>query len=118
MTVPTTKILAIGTLSSPLTPEELKTTMANEVRQTVALYLDGKIDQWWFRQGGTGVVFLMNVTSTDEAHAMLEELPLGVAKRMTFQLMPLGPLNPLRVLLQPPPQRDARTTSAEPGTHK
>jgi hypothetical protein len=31
--------------------------------------------------------------------AMLEELPLGKAHLMTFQLTPIGPLNPLRQLL-------------------
>jgi hypothetical protein len=30
---------------------------------------------------------------------MLEELPLGKAHLMTFQLTPIGPLNPLRQLL-------------------
>jgi len=98
--VPTTRILAIGTLTSPFSPDDMKDLMPKEVKATVALYLDGKIDQWWFKQDGTGVVFLLNVTSADDASAMLEKLPLGVAKRMTFQLMPLGPLRPLRGLLR------------------
>ena len=98
--VPTTRILAIGTLASPLSPDEMKNLLPKEVTATVALYLEGKIDQWWFKQDGTGVVFLLNVTSADDAGAMLEKLPLGVAKRMTFQLMPLGPLRPMRALLR------------------
>ena len=98
--VPTTKILAIGTLTSPLSPDEMKNLLPKEVKATVALYLDGKIDQWWFKQDGTGVVFLLNDTSAEDAGTMLEKLPLGVAKRMTFQLMPLGPLRPLRALLR------------------
>jgi len=98
--VPTTRIMAIGTLTSPLTPEELKNLLPKEVKATVALYLDGKIDQWWVKQDNTGVVFLLNVTSPEEAGEMLEKLPLGVAKRMTFQLVPLGPLRPLRALLR------------------
>lgn len=98
--VPTTHILAIGTLTSPLTPDEFKTLLPKEVKATVALFLDGKIDQWWVKQDGTGVVFLLNVISAEEASGMLEKLPLGVAKRMTFQLMPLGPLRPLRTLLR------------------
>jgi hypothetical protein len=97
--VSTTRILAIGTGTAPLTLEDRMTILPKEVRATVGLYLQGKIDQWWFRADAKGVVFLLNVTSTEEAHAMLEELPLGVAKRMTFELMPLGPLVPLRVLL-------------------
>lgn len=116
MTVPTTKILAIGTLNAALSPDERKAIMPAEVRQTVAFYLDGKIDQWWFRQDGSGVVFLMNVISVSDAHALLEALPLGVAKRMTFELMPLGPLYPLHVLLQAPPSLavlDAGTDTGE-----
>jgi hypothetical protein len=97
--VPTTRILAIGSLTSPLSPEERKTIMPREVKATVEIYLQGKIDQWWFRADAKGVVFLLNVTSVEEAHEMLERLPLGVAKRMTFELMPLGPLFPLRALL-------------------
>lgn len=98
--VPTTRILANGTLTSPLSPDEMQSIMPKEVKATVALYLDGKIDQWWFKQDGTGVVFLLNVTSAEEASAMLEKLPLGVAKRMTFQLTLLGPLRPMRALLR------------------
>lgn len=99
-TVPTTKILAIGTLTAPLSPDEIKNIMPNEVRDTVELYLNGKIDQWWFRQDGNGIVLLLNVTSTEEASSLLEKLPLGFAKRMKFQLMPLGPLAPLQILLR------------------
>jgi hypothetical protein len=96
--VPTTKILAIGSLTAPISSDEMKTTMPNEVRATVELYFEGKIDQWWSRQDGKGVVFLLNVTSIEEADSMLGKLPLGVAKKMTFQLLQLGPLNPLHIL--------------------
>ena len=92
--MPTTHILATGTLTAPLTADEMQDLLPREVKATVAIYLDGKIDQWWAKQDGTGVVFLLNVTSVEEAHEMLEKLPLGVAKRMTFELMPLGPLRP------------------------
>ena len=98
--MPTTHILATGTLTAPITPDEMQDLLPREVKATVALYLDGKIDQWWAKQDGTGVVFLLNVTSVEEAHAMLEKLPLGVARRMTFELLPLGPLRPLRALLR------------------
>lgn len=97
--VPTTKILAIGRLSAPLTPDQRRSIMPKEVPDTVRLYLDGKIDQWYVRQDGKGVVFLLNVTSVEEANALLEKLPLGQAKLMDFDLIPLGPLNPLRLLL-------------------
>ncbi len=86
--VPTTKILAIGNTPIPLAPEQRASILPREVPDTVQLYLAGKIDQWWFRQDGKGVVFLMNVTSVDEARDLLEKLPLGKAKVMEFEYMP------------------------------
>jgi hypothetical protein len=69
-----------------------------EVREAVKLYLDGKIDQWFSLQGQSGVAFILNVTDTETASAMLEKLPLGQAHLMRFELIPLAPLNPLRQL--------------------
>jgi hypothetical protein len=34
--------------------------MPKEVPETLKLYLDGKIEQFWFRDDKPGVVFLMN----------------------------------------------------------
>ena len=45
-----------------------------------------------------GVVFILNVTDPAAAHEMLEKLPLGQAHLMSFQLIPLGLLAPLRRL--------------------
>ncbi|WP_419804596.1 hypothetical protein [Terriglobus sp.] len=98
---PTTKVLAIGHLTGAPSPA-LRSAMPDEIRQTVQLYLNGKIDQWFARKDQNGVVFLMNVTSVDEAHKLLEALPLGVSKQMEFELIPLGPLTPLRFLMTPP----------------
>jgi hypothetical protein len=99
--VPTTKVLAIGhiTAAAPADPDARRAIMPLEVRDTVNLYLAGKLDQWFVRQDGKGVVFLLNASSVDEATAMLSKLPLVQAKRMEFDLMPLGPLSPLRYLL-------------------
>lgn len=72
--------------------------LPNEVRETVKLYLDGKIDQWFSLQGRNGVAFILNVTDPTAAHDMLEKLPLGQAHLMSFELLPLAPLNPLRQL--------------------
>ena len=100
LSVPTTKVLAIGNLPTPLTAEQKRDIMPREVPATVRLYLAGKIDQWYVRKEGNGVVFILNVASTQEAHDLLEQLPLGQAKLMTFELMPLGPLSPLSILLK------------------
>lgn len=97
--VPTTKVLAIGSLTSPLTEEQRKGIMSHEVPDTVKLYLAGKIDQWYVRKDGKGVVFILNLSSTEEAKALLQQLPLGQAKLMNFDLIALGPLSPLGLLL-------------------
>jgi hypothetical protein len=50
-------------------------------------------------QDGKGPVFLMNVTSVEEARALLGKLPLVDAKLMEFDFIELGPLSPLHLLL-------------------
>src|ERR1700720_3045776 len=97
--VPTTKILAIGQFTKPPTPEQVKEIFPQEVPATLRLYLAGKIDQWWIRQTQTGPVFLLNVTSVEEARTLLESLPLGRAGLMKHELIALGPLTPLHLLL-------------------
>lgn len=96
---PTTRILAIGTINPGVDPAAARAILPSEVRETVKLYLDGKIEQWYSLQGKPGVVFILNVTDPAAAHEMLEKLPLGQAHLMSFELIPLGPLNPLRQLL-------------------
>ena len=96
--VPTTRLLAIGTVNPGVDPAAVRAILPTEVRETVKLYLDGKIDQWFSLQGRSGVAFILNVTDTAAARDMLEKLPLGQAHLMSFELIPLGPLNPLRLL--------------------
>jgi hypothetical protein len=97
-TTPTTKILAIGTINPGVEQAQVFAILPDEVKDTVNLYLDGKIDQWYSLQGRPGVAFILNVTDTAAAHEMLEKLPLGQAHLMSFELIPIGPLNPLRWL--------------------
>ncbi len=99
--VPTTKILAIGHIVP--TSANRQAIMPSEVRETVKLYLAGKIDSWYVRKDQPGVVFLMNVSTVKEAHDLLEALPLGKAGIMEFELIPIGPLSPLQYLLAEPP---------------
>jgi hypothetical protein len=97
--VPTTRILAIGQFTKPPTPEQMKEFFPKEVPATLRLYLAGKIDQWWIRQTQTGPVFLLNVTSVEEARTLMESLPLGRAGLMKHEFIELGPLAPLHLLL-------------------
>ena len=98
--VPVTRVLAIGRLTAGTTRDKIKPVMQKEVRDTVRLYLAGKLDQWFVRRDQNGVVFLLNVSSVAGAHDLLEKLPLGEAKLMEFDLIPLGPLSPLGLLVQ------------------
>jgi hypothetical protein len=94
----TTKVLAIGSWTAKATPETRPAIMPSEARDTMRLMLAGKIDQWFAKTDGSGAVFLMNVTDTAEAHELLEDLPLGRADMMRFELIPVGPLWPLGLL--------------------
>src|SRR5258705_73068 len=98
-TTPTTKILAIGTIN-PGFEQQVFAVLPEEVRETVELYLDGKIEQWYSLQGKPGVAFIINVTDPAVAHEMLEKLPLGKAHMMSFELIPIGPINPLGASVQ------------------
>jgi hypothetical protein len=94
---PTTRILAIGTVNPGVDLATVRSILPTEVRETVKLYLDGKIDQW-YSPDRNGVVFILNVTDLAAAHDMLERLPLGQAHLTSFELVPLAPLKPLRQL--------------------
>ena len=99
-----TQVLATLTVKQGITRDQIMTVMQTEVRDTVQLYLDGKIQQWYARGDGKGVVFLLDCKSVDEAKAILEGLPLVKHNFASFEYMPLGPLTPLRLLLTPPAQ--------------
>ena len=96
--VPTTRILAIGRLTSRSTPGAMREVLPQEVRDTVKLYLEGKIEQWYVRKDEASVVFILNITDVNEARRTLAQLPLGRANLMEFDLIPLGPLSPLAAL--------------------
>lgn len=99
VSVPTTKILAIGRVTSAGEGGARSGIMPHEVRETVRLYLAGHIDQWFTQTEAAGVVFILNIVDKEQAHALLRGLPLGVAGMMDFELIPLGPLKPLLLLI-------------------
>lgn len=93
------KVFAIASIPQPLTPEQLQQIMPKEVPATLKHYLEGKVEQFWFREKA-GPIFLMNVESVEQAKAELDTLPLVAAKLMTYELMPVTPLKPLGLLIQ------------------
>jgi hypothetical protein len=91
---PGTKVLAVGTLKAPK-PGQAKAYTLKDMSAILSLYLAGKADQFWLREDGHGVDFLMRVGSIQEADKLLKALPLSRADRLTFELIPVGPLSPL-----------------------
>jgi hypothetical protein len=94
------KVLAIGNIVKPVTPEQRGQIMPREVPATLKLYLDSKIEQFWYRSDKPGVVFLMNVESVEEAKAATGTLPLVAEGFAEYEFVPLGPLAPLGMLIQ------------------
>jgi hypothetical protein len=94
------KVLAVASIVKLLSPEQRQEIMPGELPATLKLYLDGKIEQFWFRQDKPGVIFLMNVESIEDAKAAVEALPLTAGGYAQYELMQVGPLAPLGLLLQ------------------
>jgi hypothetical protein len=94
------KVMAVGSIIKPLSPEQRQQIMPKEVPDTLKLYLDGKIEQFWYRQDAPGVIFLMNVESVEQAKAAVDALPLVTGGFAKYDLMQVGPLAPLGLLIQ------------------
>lgn len=93
------KVFALYSLKAPLTPEQRQQQMPHEVPATLKLYLEGKIEQFWFRETA-GPIFLMNVESVEEAKSILSKLPLVAKNLAALELIPVSPLLPLGLLIQ------------------
>jgi hypothetical protein len=98
-------VLVVQTAKQGVTFEQVMAIMPAEIRATVKLYLDGKIREWYSRGDGKGVVFLVDAKSEDEARTVMETLPLAKEKLMDDEYIPVGPLMPLRVLINPGAQQ-------------
>ena len=105
-TPPQPKITGVLTILTPkagATVEQIMKIMPAEIRATVPLYLDGKIQQWFTRGDGKGVIFLLNCKDVEEARAIMENLPLTKENLVDEQFIPVGPLLPLGILLRDTP---------------
>jgi len=96
-------VLILLTIKPGIQMPQVMKVMPDEVRATVRLYLDGKIEQWYSRGDGKGVVFILNCKSADEAKAIMDALPLSQAHLADDEYIPIGPLTPLRALIGPAP---------------
>jgi hypothetical protein len=105
-TPPQPKITGVLAMLSPkpgVTVAQVMNVMPAEIRATVPLYLDGKIQQWFTRGDGRGVIFLLNCKDVAEARALIEGLPLSKENLMDEEFIPVGPLLPLGILLRDSP---------------
>jgi hypothetical protein len=94
----TTAVLVILTPKQGVTPQQIMAVIPEEIRATVKLYLDGKIQQWYSRGDGKGVIFLVDAKTEEEARALMETLPLAKEHLMDHDYIAVGPLMPLRAL--------------------
>jgi len=97
-----TGVMVILTAKAGVTREQVMAVMPMEVRQTVQLYVGGKIREWFSRDDGRGAVFLLDTKDVAEAHAIMEELPLAKQGLVDHDYIAVGPLLPLRLLLAAP----------------
>ena len=102
VTPTTTAVMVILTVKAGVTREQVMAVMPGEIRQTVQLYLNGKIREWYSRGDGRGVVFLLDSKDVGEAHAIMDGLPLARQNLMDHEYIAVGPLLPLRLLLANP----------------
>jgi len=97
--------MVILTVKQGVTRQQIMNIMPDEIRATVKLYLDGKIRQWYSRGDGKGVIFLIDAKTVDEAHAIMDTLPLSKENLMDHEYIPVGPLLPLTALIGGGPAR-------------
>lgn len=95
----TTEVMVVLTAKQGVTRQQIMSIMPAEVRATVKLYLDGTIRQWYSRGDGKGVVFFLDVKTVEEAHAVVEAMPLSKENLMDHEYIPVGPLMPLTGLI-------------------
>ena len=93
------KVFAIASFRPNITADQVRKRLPDEVPATLKLYLEGKIEQFWFREGA-GPIFLLNVESVEQAKATLDALPLVAEDFMAYELLPVTPLSPLGLLIQ------------------
>ena len=97
-----TGVMVILTVKEGVTREQVMAVMPVEIRQTVQLYLSGKICEWYSRVDGRGAVFLLDSRDVAEAHAIMEGLPLAKQNLVDHEYIAVGPLMPLRLLTANP----------------
>lgn len=109
----TTEVMVVLTARPGVTRQQIMAIMPSEIRETVKLYLDGKIRHWYSRGDGKGVIFLIDAKTEDEARSIMETLPFSKERLMDFEYIQVGPLMPLMGLMGTEGQRPAEVLGGE-----
>ena len=106
---PVTEVMAMVRLKPGVSLPDVMKLVPDEARGATQLYLEGKIDQWYTRSDGKGVVLFLHCKTVEEAKVLLADLPLIKAGYVEAEYIPVGPFNGLRILtrLQPAPDGTA-----------
>ena len=99
--VPVTDVMVLLTRKPNVSVPDLMKVLPEEAHETMLMYLDGKIDHWYSRADGKGVVFFLRCSSVEEAKAIMGTLPLDKAGMVDLEFIPVGPLAPMRFLTRP-----------------
>ena len=82
--------------------QQAMSMMREEMAATAVLYLSGRIQQWFSQLDERGVLFVFATSDVEEARSLMAELPLVRAGLADLSFTRLGPLQPLRMLLEIP----------------
>ena len=95
----TTEVMVILAARKGVTRQQIMSIMPAEIRATVKLYLAGTIRQWYSRGDRNGAIFLIDAKTVEEAHAVVDAMPLSKENLVDHEYIPVGPLMPLGALL-------------------
>jgi hypothetical protein len=94
----TTGVMVILTVKAGVTREQVMAVMPAEIRQTVQLYLNGKIREWYSRGDGRGTILLLDTREVAEAQTTMVDLPLAKQNLVNHKSIAVGPFFPLGLL--------------------
>lgn len=95
----TTEVMVILTARQGVTRQQIMAVMPAEIGATVKLYLEGAIRQWYSKGDGKGVILFIDAKTVDQAHAVVETMPLSMENLVDHEYIPVGPLVPLAALI-------------------
>jgi hypothetical protein len=101
----TTGVMVIITVKAGVKREQVMAVMPAEIQQTVQLYLNGKIREWYSRGDGRGAVLLLDTRDVAEAQTIMDGLPLAKQNIVDHEYIAVGPLLPLGLLTANPERR-------------